>query len=101
MKLKKANPSSIQYPTKENIKPIVLSLSVAMALSGCGSQPEIETPSHLAGGMAGPLIGQYSATPSKPFIKAEKNKNMLQKEPEIQEPEVLGGVIPLPNDLPK
>ena len=74
MKLEKAIKSNIAYPNKESIKPILLSVGVAMALSACTppvaggippkeqnssitappiteSHPEVEIPAEIAGGI--------------------------------------------------
>jgi len=41
MRLKKAIERTTSYPTKESIKPILLSLSVTIALSACSTPPRI------------------------------------------------------------
>jgi len=86
MKLKKVSKKSINYPSRKDIKPILLSIGVAIAISGCGSNI-VKEPSFVAGGM----IGNAVSTKNAPSCKVPLNK---EKE-EVKEPESLGGV-PLP-----
>ena len=44
MKIKKAIPSTTHYPKKEHLKPILLSMSVALSLSACTQVPNTEQP---------------------------------------------------------
>ena len=52
MELKQADEPVINYPSKHHIKPILLSVGVAMALSGCANN-EVQTSSYPGGAMAG------------------------------------------------
>jgi len=86
MKLKRVSKKSINYPSKKDIKPILLSVGVAMAISGCGNNL-VKVPNSVAGGIPGDIV----ATKNAPSCKVPLNK---EKE-EVKEPESLGGV-PLP-----
>ncbi len=89
MELKQANEPDINYPSKHHIKPILLSVGVAMALSGCANN-EVKTPSYPGGAMAGPLVGYETVNDQqtcKVPLKSEKK--------EVKEPELLGGVPPI------
>ena len=91
MELKQADKTLINYPSKHHIKPILLSVGVAMALSGCANN-EVKTPDFVAGGMIGNRVTDDSKTCKIP-LKSEKK--------EVKEPEVLGGVPPLQPQEPK
>ena len=58
MKLKKVMKASIGYPTKEGIKPLIVGVGIAMAISSCSTtkpteepKTEIEPPVGVAGGV--------------------------------------------------
>jgi len=74
MRLKKAIERTTSYPTKESIKPILLSLGVAIALSGC------TTPSRIAKKIPAPV-----STP--PTDEAKKD--------EVPVPAEVAGGIPV------
>jgi len=65
MRLKKAIETSTSYPTKESIKPILLSLGVAIALSGCTPPPRI------AKKIPAPVNEQLSTPPTDEAKKDE------------------------------
>jgi len=75
MRLKKAIETSTSYPTKESIKPILLSLGVAIALSGC------TPPSRIAKKIETPV-----SEPSTPPIDEAKNNEVSVP------PQVAGGI---------
>jgi len=91
MELKQADEPAINYPSKNHIKPILLSVGVAMALSGCADN-EVKTPNFAAGGMIGNRVINDSQTCKVP-TKSEKE--------EVKEPEILGGVPPVRPPEPK
>ena len=76
MKLKKATNIVTGYPTRESIKPILLSVSVAVALTAC-------TP----GAMPNNTQGSDCYTP----VNAQQNQ-------EINPPENIAGYIPEENN---
>jgi len=86
MKLKKVSNKSISYPAKKDIKPILISVGVAMAISGCGNNV-VKVPNNIAG----KITSNSVTTKNAPSCKVPLNK---EKE-EVKEPESLGGV-PLP-----
>jgi len=90
MKLKKADRSPFHYPSKKYIKPILWSVGTAFALSGCGTQ-EVKPPALIAGGIAGPVIGYPPKTPAK----KTKPPHVEKKKQVVEEPEVLGGIVPV------
>jgi len=74
MRLKKAIETSTSYPTKESIKPILLSLSVTLALSACTTTPppideaknnEVSMPAEVAGGIPADIIPPTDSNNSK------------------------------------
>lgn len=87
MKLKKAIETTISYPTRESIKPIILSVSVAMALSACTPPP--------------PVAGGIPAPTSKPTPVTVVPVNEVKNE--VVLPEGVAGGIPahiIPVDSP-
>ena len=96
MELKQAAEPVINYPSKHHIKPILLSVGVAMALSGCANN-EVKTPSYPGGGMSGGLVG-YKTVHNQQTCKVP----VENEKKEVKEPEVLGGVPPIqPPELKK
>jgi len=92
MRLQKANQPTPSYPSKEGIKPILLSLTTMMALSAC-SQPisplGVTTPPK-----------KTSSVNIAEQMSQEANKTIVNhtSQPEVTEPEVLGGIpVPPPN----
>jgi len=74
MKLEKAIKRTTSYPTKESIKPILLSLSVAIALSSC-------TP---------PITKKVSTTGNEPNTPIDESKKDEVSVP----PQIAGGMPP-------
>ena len=81
MKLKKAIETTISYPRRESIKPILLSVSVALVLSAC-------TPP-VAGGIPAPTI-KPTSTPTPTATTSHEVKH------EVEVPENVAGGIPAP-----
>ena len=80
MKMKKVKEQKANYPLKKVISPIFLSISVAVALSGCASSKS------------------SPPKPIKPTVGEENNISIQEVDKNSTEPEeepVLGGV-PLP-----
>jgi len=80
MKLQKATSSIVSYPTRQQIKPILLSATVAMALTAC-------TP-HTAGKM-----------PNKNQTENQESNNSAytptNQDPKIEYPENVAGGMPV------
>ncbi len=79
MKIQKVEEKKANYPLKKVISPIFLSISVAVALSGCASS-------------------KSSPKPIKPTVGEENNISIQEVDKNSTEPEeepILGG-IPLP-----
>ncbi|SFV63148.1 hypothetical protein MNB_SV-14-676 [hydrothermal vent metagenome] len=94
MKLKQADKSTINYPSRYNFKPMLLGVGVAVALSGClTNQPNINKTTN------NKVLIKKQTENKKP--KQEHNeKNKFKNE--VEEPEVLGGVpLPPPDMKPK
>jgi len=81
MKLKQADKPSSIYPNRYNFKPMILSVGVAVVLSGC----------------AGNQVNSNSAKESV-ANKTNSNKVQIKKievKEEVKEPEALGGIPPI------
>jgi len=85
MKLKKVTKTDISYPSRKNIKPILLSVGVAMAISGCGSNSVVIQKNSATN------LSHNSATKEVSSYKKPTNN----KKVEVKEPQNLGGVPPL------
>ena len=89
MKLQKAKERSVSYPNKEGIKPILLSVTVAVALSACSH------PIDPLGGAKPPVTEQSTKRVHENMNETNGSNTINDK---IIEPEVLGGIpMPPPN----
>ncbi len=99
MRLKKANNPTLNYPSRERIKPILLSVTVAVALTACGQKSEVETPDNFAGGMPVhiPIVEENNSTQAQPFNpKKDFSVQEEREEEKVIKPEALGGIPALP-----